>query len=111
MIRFGSTFRTSHGTSGGSAPKAAIHSKGVLIITICGIGFRTADQIAAKLGTEKTALIRVRAGISSALAEAMDDGHCGLPDEELLALTVQLLEVTAVERQPTGTPRRSAIRI
>src|SRR5436190_3821522 len=46
---------------------------------IRGIGFRTADQIAEKLGIEKTALIRVRAGISYALAEAMDDGHCGLP--------------------------------
>ncbi|MBV8937284.1 MAG: ATP-dependent RecD-like DNA helicase [Alphaproteobacteria bacterium] len=62
---------------------------------IRGIGFRTADQIAAKLGIEKTALIRVRAGVSFALAEAMDDGHCGLPHEELLALTVQLLEVPA----------------
>ena len=62
---------------------------------IRGIGFRTADQIAAKLGIEKTALIRVRAGISFALAEAMDDGHCGVPHEELLALTVQLLEVPA----------------
>jgi len=60
---------------------------------IRGIGFRTADQIAAKLGIEKTALIRVRAGISFALAEAMDDGHCGLPHEELLALTRELLEV------------------
>ena len=62
---------------------------------IRGIGFRTADQIAAKLGIEKTALIRVRAGISFALSEAMDDGHCGLPHEELLALTRQLLEVPA----------------
>jgi exodeoxyribonuclease V alpha subunit len=38
---------------------------------IRGIGFRTADQIAAKLGIEKTTLIRVRAGISYALAEAI----------------------------------------
>ena len=60
---------------------------------IRGIGFRTADQIAGKLGIEKTALIRVRAGISYALAEAMDDGHCGLPAEELVALTRELLEV------------------
>src|SRR5947207_2114071 len=60
---------------------------------IRGIGFRTADQIAAKLGIEKTALIRVRAGISFALAEAMDDGHCGLPEEELVPLTQKLLEV------------------
>ena len=62
---------------------------------IRGIGFRTADQIAAKLGIEKTALIRVRASISYALAEAMADGHCGLPYEELLALTRELLEVPA----------------
>ena len=62
---------------------------------IRGIGFRTADQIAAKLGIEKTALIRVRAGISYALAEATDEGHCGLPVEELIPLTQKLLEVTA----------------
>jgi exodeoxyribonuclease V alpha subunit len=62
---------------------------------IRGIGFRTADQIAAKLGIEKTALIRVRAGISFALAEAMDEGHCGLPEEELVPLTEKLLEVPA----------------
>src|ERR1700752_1523679 len=60
---------------------------------IRGIGFRTADQIAAKLGIEKTALIRVRAGISFALAEAMDEGHCGLPEEQLLVLARELLEV------------------
>ena len=46
---------------------------------IRGIGFRTADVIAEKLGIEKTAMIRVRAGISYALTEAMGDGHCGLP--------------------------------
>src|SRR5215469_5444441 len=60
---------------------------------IRGIGFLTADQIAAKLGIEKTALIRVRAGISYALAEAMDEGHCGLPADELVPLTQKLLEV------------------
>ena len=42
---------------------------------IRGIGFKTADAIAMKLGIEKTAMIRVRAGISFALTEAMDEGH------------------------------------
>ena len=60
---------------------------------IRGIGFKTADAIAMKLGIEKTAMIRVRAGISHALTEAMDDGHCGLPTEELAPLAVELLEV------------------
>jgi exodeoxyribonuclease V alpha subunit len=60
---------------------------------IRGIGFKTADAIAIRLGIEKTAMIRVRAGISYALTEAMDEGHCGLPTEELVPLTVELLEV------------------
>src|SRR5580700_756113 len=60
---------------------------------IRGIGFKTADDIAMKLGIEKTAMIRVRAGISYALTEAMDEGHCGLPTEELTPLAVELLEV------------------
>lgn len=62
---------------------------------IRGIGFRTADAIAMRLGVEKTAMVRVRAGISFALAEAMDEGHCGLPNDELLPLAVGLLEVPA----------------
>src|SRR5258705_11014302 len=61
---------------------------------IRGIGFLTADQIAAKLGIEKTALIRIRAGISFALAEAMDDGHCGLPADALIPLAQDLLELS-----------------
>ena len=60
---------------------------------IRGIGFKSADAIAMKLGIEKTAMIRVRAGISYALTEAMDKGHCGLPTEELGPLAVELLEV------------------
>jgi exodeoxyribonuclease V alpha subunit len=60
---------------------------------IRGIGFKTADAIAMKLGIEKTAIIRVRAGISYALTEAMDEGHCGLPVDELVPLAEQLLEV------------------
>lgn len=62
---------------------------------IRGIGFVSADRIAEKLGIEKTAMVRVRAGISYALAEAMDDGHCGLPVSELLRLTENLIAVPA----------------
>ena len=60
---------------------------------IRGIGFKTADAIAMKLGIEKTAMMRVRAGISYALTEAMDEGHCGLPTDELVPLAERLLEV------------------
>src|ERR1700709_151341 len=60
---------------------------------IRGIGFKTADAIAMKLGVEKTAMIRVRAGISYALTEAMDQGHCGLPPRGVLATAGVLLEI------------------
>jgi len=62
---------------------------------IRGIGFKTADAIAMKLGIDKAAMIRARAGISYALTEAMDEGHCGLPTEELVSLAASLLETSA----------------
>ena len=61
---------------------------------IRGIGFKTADAIAMKLGIETTAMIRLRAGMSYALSEAMNDGHCALPLTELMPLAVTLLDVS-----------------
>lgn len=63
---------------------------------IRGIGFKTADAIAIKLGIQKTAMIRVRAGISYALTQAMDEGHCGLPTNELVLLATELLDAPEV---------------
>ena len=62
---------------------------------IKGIGFLTADQIAEKLGIEKTAMIRARAGISYTLTEAVSEGHCGLPEDDLMPMAEQLLEIPA----------------
>ena len=60
---------------------------------IRGIGFKSADQIASRLGIEKTAMIRARAGIGYALVGAMDEGHCGLPMDELRSLAAEMLEI------------------
>jgi exodeoxyribonuclease V alpha subunit len=60
---------------------------------IRGIGFLSADAIASKLGIEKTALIRAQAGISYALAEATDEGHCGLPVDVLIPAAEELLDI------------------
>ena len=62
---------------------------------IRGIGFRTADLVAAKLGIEKEAMIRVRAGLSFGLAEATGQGHCGLPVADLTRSTSELIAVRA----------------
>src|SRR6195952_1490960 len=63
---------------------------------IRGIGFRTADAIAMRLGLTKEAPQRLRAGISFALQTATDEGHCGLPVADLVKLATALLDVEAV---------------
>ena len=62
---------------------------------IKGVGFLTADQIAEKLGIEKTAMIRARAGISYTLTEAVSEGQCGLPEDDLMPMAEKLLEIPA----------------
>ncbi len=60
---------------------------------IRGIGFRTADQLAERLGIPKDSMLRARAGISYALMEAVANGDCGLPRDDLLMLAAKLLEI------------------
>ena len=60
---------------------------------IRGIGFRSADAIAMRLGLTKESPKRLRAGVSFALQTATDEGHCALPIEELVRLAEKLLEV------------------
>ncbi|HXW29121.1 MAG TPA: ATP-dependent RecD-like DNA helicase [Xanthobacteraceae bacterium] len=62
---------------------------------IRGIGFRTADAMAQRLGLSKHAPQRLRAGIAFALETATDEGHCGLPVDELIRLAERLLDVPA----------------
>ena len=60
---------------------------------IWGIGFRTADAIAEKLGMARDAPERLEAGLLHALETAAEDGHMHLPDDELLAAAAELLGV------------------
>ena len=80
-------------TYGGDAVRVMSQNPYRLARDIRGIGFKTADAIAMKLGVDKAAMVRVRAGISYALTEAMDEGHCGLPTDDLVPLAEKLLEV------------------
>jgi exodeoxyribonuclease V alpha subunit len=64
-----------------------------LAADIRGIGFLTADKVAATLGIGKTAMIRARAGIGYTLVEATGDGHCGLPLGDLLPVASKLLDI------------------
>jgi exodeoxyribonuclease V alpha subunit len=63
---------------------------------VWGIGFKTADQIARSLGIPHDSPERVRAGLQFALSEATEDGHCYLPETELVAKATGLLGVDTV---------------
>jgi exodeoxyribonuclease V alpha subunit len=59
---------------------------------ISGIGFRTADGIAANLGIEKDSIHRLKAGVVHTLERATDEGHTCLPREGLMEAARELLE-------------------
>lgn len=60
---------------------------------IDGIGFKLADEIASKIGIHTDADYRIRSGILYVLSQAGTEGHCYLPDDELLQRAGVLLEL------------------
>jgi len=64
-----------------------------LATDVWGIGFKTADTIATSQGIPHDSPQRVRAGLQFALSEASDEGHCFLPEAELVERAAKLLEV------------------
>jgi exodeoxyribonuclease V alpha subunit len=62
---------------------------------VWGIGFKTADQLAQRLGIPHDSPQRVKAGLQFALSQVADDGHCYLPETELVTTATELLGVEA----------------
>lgn len=58
-----------------------------------GVGFKTADEIAMRIGIHTDSDYRIRSGIFYALLQAVAEGHIYLPQELLLRRTSALLEV------------------
>jgi exodeoxyribonuclease V alpha subunit len=66
-----------------------------LALDIHGIGFKTADTIAQKLGIPKDSLIRASAGVRHVLQELSGEGHCACRRDILVEKSCQLLEIEA----------------
>lgn len=64
---------------------------------IFGIGFKTADRIAEKLGIDHGAAVRIDAGIEHLLWELSSDGHVCYPQPDLIQKGAALLEVAEEE--------------
>lgn len=68
---------------------------------IWGIGFKTADSIAQKMGIDKEKFIRLRSGIFYTLNKLAENGHCYANRKQLLEKAQELLEVDEPELQIT----------
>ncbi|HVS01650.1 MAG TPA: ATP-dependent RecD-like DNA helicase [Thermoanaerobaculia bacterium] len=63
-----------------------------LATDVYGIGFRTADRIAERLGIPRDAPQRLAAGVLHALGQASEEGHLFLPRARLVERSAALLE-------------------
>jgi exodeoxyribonuclease V alpha subunit len=72
-----------------------------LATDVYGIGFVTADAIARNLGIHPTSEFRYRAGLLHVLAEASEEGHCFLPQPELVSRTVERLALPDHRIEPS----------
>lgn len=67
---------------------------------IQGIGFKIADEIASQIGIHTDSDYRIRSGILYTLLQSVQEGHCYLPKEELLARAETLLGVSTQTMDP-----------
>jgi exodeoxyribonuclease V alpha subunit len=58
---------------------------------VVGIGFRIADRLAGQMGIAPEAPERLDAALEYSLAQAAKEGHCYVPEEELVQRTAELL--------------------
>jgi exodeoxyribonuclease V alpha subunit len=60
---------------------------------VWGIGFKTADTIAKAVGIPHDSPERIKAGLQYTLSQAADDGHCYLPEPDLIRDAAKILEL------------------
>ena len=79
---------------------------------IRGIGFKTADELAAKLGIDRNSPYRARAAVQYTLQDLAGEGHCGYPEPGVVEHTIKLVEIDqkiveeAVQSVVRGSERR-----
>ena len=70
-----------------------------LAIDVWGVGFRTADRIAASMGIGRDSLERMQAALLRALRDTTDNGHCFAVAEDLTWRAARLLAADSHESQ------------
>ena len=80
-------------TYGGDSIRVVKENPYRLADDIWGIGFRTADTIAGKLGVGKETPVRLRSGLLYTLNKLSEEGHCYARRDQLMKTGAELLEV------------------
>ncbi|MEI8374914.1 MAG: ATP-dependent RecD-like DNA helicase [Planctomycetota bacterium] len=60
---------------------------------IRGIGFKTADELAAKMGIDRNSPFRARAAVQYTLQDLASRGHVGYPEPGIIEHTTKLVEI------------------
>ena len=64
-----------------------------LATDIRGIGFKTADELAQKLGISSDSILRAKAGVLHVIHELCSNGHCAVLLNELISTSTELLQI------------------
>jgi len=79
----------------GSDSIAVISENPYRLCDIWGIGFKSADRVAASIGIARDSEARARAGLAYTLETMTDEGHCFCPKPELILRAQELLDIPA----------------
>jgi exodeoxyribonuclease V alpha subunit len=64
-----------------------------LATDIWGVGFKTADDLAERIGIDRDSPLRARAALIFVLQERTQEGHVGYPEEAVVAKTMDLTQI------------------
>ena len=78
---------------GNNAIKIISNNPYQLALDIIGVGFKTADNLAMRLGIAKDSVKRAEAGVRHVLQEFAADGHCAISKEQLIKTSTELLTI------------------
>ena len=76
-----------------------------LATDIWGVGFRTADELAERLGIDRASPLRARAALRYVLQQLSNEGHVGFPEAAVVERTVELTgkSIADIVRPPSRT--------
>ena len=85
---------------GDESIETVTHNPYRLATDVYGIGFVTADEIARSLGISPHSEYRYRSGLLHVLSESAEEGHCYLPQPELIDRAVKRLALPDYQPKP-----------